>query len=87
MPFRRSDFKPMKEGFQVPENFKQMTEVANRLAAEIAAPFSRVDLYSVNGKIYFSEITFFPCSGMIPFEPKEWDEKLGEWIKLPEQEL
>ena len=83
MPFRRSDFKPMKEGFPVPENFREMTEVANQLAEKIPCPFSRVDLYSVNGNIYFSEITFSPCSGMIPFEPKEWDLKLGEWIDLP----
>ncbi len=86
MPFHRSDFKPMMAGFQMPENFDQMTEVANTLAAEINCPFSRVDLYSVNGKIYFSEITFFPCGGMLPFEPKEWDYTFGDSIKLPEKE-
>ena len=86
MPFRRSDFKPMKEDFQVPENFDQMTVLANKIASKISSPFLRVDLYSVNGKIYFSEITFFPCSGMIPFEPKEWDRKLGDWIQLPKKE-
>jgi hypothetical protein len=82
MPFRRRDFKPMKEGFQVPANFDTMAEFAGRIAKAIMCPFVRVDLYSVNGKIYFSEITFFPCSGMVPFEPKEWDEILGSWIDL-----
>lgn len=41
-----------------------------------------MDLYSVNSKIYFSELTFFPTSGCTPFEPKEWDYKLGELIEL-----
>ena len=24
-------------------------------------------------------------SGLIPFKPQEWEEKMGEWIKLPEK--
>jgi hypothetical protein len=43
----------------------------------------RVDLYEVNGKIYFGEITLFHFGAMMPFEPREWDFKFGEWIKLP----
>ena len=44
--------------------------------------FVRIDFYDVNGKVYFGEITFFPTSGFGGFEPKEWDIKLGNWIKL-----
>jgi len=39
----------------------------------------------VNGKVYFGEFTFFPYSGMKPFEPSVWDEKFGEWLILPEK--
>lgn len=83
MPFCRSDYKQIHTQFRVPENFDQMIHAANRLAAEIPCPFVRVDLYSVNGMIYFSEITFFPCGGYMPFAPKEWDEIFGSWIELP----
>ena len=38
----------------------------------------RVDLYQINGKIYFSELTFCPCKWIVSFEPTpEWDKKLG----------
>lgn len=45
----------------------------------------RVDLYEVNGRVYFGEMTFFHWSGMKPFEPAEWDRTFGDWITLPEK--
>ena len=64
-----------------PENFEEMLEVAAKLSEGI--PQIRVDLYNINGKIYFGELTFFHWSGMVPFEPREWDYKFGEMITLP----
>ena len=46
-------------------------------------PSARIDLYEINGKVYFGEITFTHWGGFKAFEPKEWDYKFGEWIKLP----
>ena len=46
-------------------------------------PFARVDLYSINGKIYFGEITFFPDSGFDCNRLPEADLYFGEKIKLP----
>ena len=43
----------------------------------------RIDIYDINGKVYFGEITFFHWSGFERFEPAEWDEKFGSWITLP----
>lgn len=43
----------------------------------------RVDLYNINGKIYFGELTFFHFSGNVPFVPAIWDKKIGDWLKLP----
>lgn len=82
MPFRRSDFKPIEGKMKLPVNFAQMTKTAEELAQIIQCPFVRIDLYSIRGRMYFSEVTFFPCGGMVPFEPAEWDEKLGGWIDL-----
>lgn len=64
-----------------PENFEKMQQFAEKLSQDI--PFLRVDFYEVNGKVYFGELTFSPSAGMVPFEPKEWDDILGSWIELP----
>ncbi len=69
--------------FPKPPNFDLMLEVAAKLSYGI--PHVRVDLYNVNGKVYFGEMTFFHGSGMEFFIPVEWDFKFGDYIKLPQQ--
>lgn len=64
-----------------PKGFEKMKELASKLSK--GHPHLRVDFYDVNGKIYFGELTFYHWSGMVPFKPKEWDYKIGEWIELP----
>lgn len=63
-----------------PPELPKMAELAAELAGD--HPFVRVDLFVVDGKIYFSELTFTPLSGMIPFAPKETDLRLGQYIDL-----
>lgn len=70
-----------KEEIKQPANFDEMIEVAKKLSSGI--PHVRVDLYNINGKIYFGELTFFHWSGMIAYQPLEWDYKFGEYIQLP----
>ncbi len=64
-----------------PVCFEEMKEIAAKLSKGI--PHVRVDLYEVNGKVYFGEMTYSHWGGMTPFEPEEWDYKLGSWIHLP----
>ena len=64
-----------------PAQFGLMRELAQKLSQGI--PHVRVDLYEVNGRVYFGEMTFYHWSGMVPFDPPEWDERLGSWITLP----
>lgn len=64
-----------------PKLYDKMWDIADRLCKE--HHFIRVDLYEISGRIYFGELTFFPTSGMGGFDPKEWDYRFGEWIKLP----
>ena len=66
-----------------PKNLDKMIEIAKKLS--VGFPFLRVDLYEINGDIYFSELTFFSDAGFAKFQPEEWDYKLGEWIELPER--
>ena len=64
-----------------PVGFDEMKRIATRLSKGI--PHVRVDLYDINGKIFFGELTFSHWSGWVPFEPREWDYTFGSWIKLP----
>lgn len=66
-----------------PQKYAEMIELAEKLAKNI--PHVRVDFYEVENIIYFGELTFFQNSGFVPLEPKEWDYKMGEWIKLPKE--
>lgn len=64
-----------------PNNLLEMQVICRKLSKGI--PFVRIDLYNVDGKIYFGEITFFPRTGIGNFEPKEWNLRLGEMLILP----
>ena len=83
--FKRKDYRPFSDISQIikPEHYDEMLKLAGQLAQGF--PFIRVDLYEINDKIYFSEFTFFPCSGMMPFDPEKWDETFGSWYNLPER--
>ena len=72
-----------KNGLPKPSQYDKMIELAEQLSQNI--PFVRVDFYEIDGNVYFGELTFFPVSGYIQFDPKEWDLKLGNMIKLPQK--
>lgn len=79
-PFGRSDYAPFDKLPEKPKNYDSMLDLAKKLSKGYS--FLRVDLYEIEDKIYFSEFTFSPCSGMMPFSSLEWDRKLGEYIDL-----
>lgn len=62
-----------------PKNFEKMIEIAKKLSEDFN--YVRVDLYNIDGVIYFGELTFTPASGFMKFEPDTWDKRLGDyWI-------
>ena len=63
-----------------PINFELMKQLAGKLSDGL--PQVRVDLYEINGKVYFGELTFFHHGGIVPFDPENWDKVFGEWIQL-----
>lgn len=63
-----------------PVGFEKMKELTEVLSAGM--PHVRVDLYDIDGKIYFGEYTFYHMSGFQPFKPEEWDYTFGSWIDL-----
>ena len=45
--------------------------------------FIRVDLYYVDDKIYFGELSFYPSNGFVCYETDEMDRFFSEKINLP----
>lgn len=77
-----SDCPCFEDSVPKPENFDEMLAVAEKLSEDF--PAVRVDLYNIGGKIYFGELTFYPWSGYVQFDPDEFDFKLGEKFRLPQ---
>lgn len=80
LPFTRHNQKAEKE-IEKPIDLDTMIGISEKLSKDI--PFVRVDLYNLDGCIFFSELTFFPSAGFGEFHPEKWDKILGDWIKLP----
>lgn len=76
-----SDHENFGDSMERPEGYDEMVAVAAKLAEGF--PFVRVDLYNIEGRIYFGELTFYPWSGYVQFTPDEFDFELGEKFILP----
>jgi len=63
-----------------PECYTEMIRVAEKLSKGF--PLMRVDLYEINHRVYFGEMTLYPGSGLETFQPVDWDYKLGDWVEL-----
>lgn len=64
----------------LPSNIQEMIKIAETLSADF--PFARIDLYNVEGVIYFGEITFYPWSGYVRCEPDSFDFELGKYFDV-----
>jgi hypothetical protein len=60
-----------------PDNFSKMIEMAELLSGHI--DFARVDLYNVDGRIIFSEVTNYPAAGSSLWLPATFEKQMGEW--------
>lgn len=78
---KRPDHENALKSAECPKELDEMLRLSELLAKDI--PFVRTDFYTIDHKVYFGELTFFPASGMKAFIPEEWDEIFGEWLKIP----
>lgn len=67
--------------FEKPEAFEDMIELSRRLSEGYA--HVRVDLYYVNHKIYFGELTLYDSSGYDNLSSDDEDLRWGTWLDLP----
>lgn len=58
-----------------PVELTKILELSEMLSKD--HPFMRTDFYCVDGKVYFGEITLYPASASVPFDPQSFDEILG----------
>lgn len=61
----------LEHDYPLPENIREMVNIAEKLADDF--PFVRVDLYNVNGHIFFGELTFYPNSGYKTYHPNSFN--------------
>lgn len=59
-----------------PANLDQMLDLARTLSKGFG--YVRVDLYNVQKRVYFGELTFTPAAGNLKYRPESWDLKHGE---------
>lgn len=78
----RCDEKPLERNVPKPKAYDEMLEICRKLSEPF--PEVRIDLYYVEGKIYFGEMTFFDGSGYMSFAPDSFDNEMGKMFKLPE---
>lgn len=68
------------ENLRKPRHWDDMIQIAKILSSDF--PFVRVDLYDLEGKVYFGELTFTPANGMSDYVSREWDAKMGDLYDL-----
>lgn len=66
-----------------PENYAEMLAAAEKLAEDL--PFCRVDLYNVDGRIYFGEMTMTPATGLLFHFTDEFLLAQGKNLSLPSE--
>lgn len=62
-----------------PKNFSKMIEICEKLSEDF--DYVRVDLYTVDTKIYFGELTFTNSAGFSKFNPQKYNKIWGSYWK------
>ena len=63
-----------------PSMFDEMKNICSILSKDFT--FVRVDLYEVNGKVYFGELTFSPSSGVFSHYTEGFLTEMGKRLKI-----
>ncbi|MGY0837550.1 ATP-grasp fold amidoligase family protein [Aerococcus urinaeequi] len=79
-PWNQHNYSNTDFTIEKPKNFELMKDLVKRLSAGLGQV--RVDLYNVDGKIYFGEMTFTNGNGFELIMPDEYNLKLGQLWSL-----
>lgn len=78
--FSNAKFSNAKVQPKRPKDLALQIRIAKKLSKNI--PFSRIDLYQTDDKVYFGEITLYPASGIGIFTPDKYSTTLGQLIDM-----
>jgi len=81
VPLNKGDDEIDDPKIERPKNLEKMLEIAQILSKDFI--FARIDLYNIDGTIYFGEITLSPNSGFDADITKETDAMFGKKINIP----
>lgn len=89
MQFQLLPMKETRENADIPvekpQNWARMLDICRALSAPF--PFCRVDLYNIDGAVYFGEMTFYHGGGCNDIRPPEWEARLASWIDLDSEKI
>lgn len=80
----RPPYPRTKEINKKPCHYEDMVSIARKLSQGFK--YVRVDLFD-NGRVYFGEMTFTPASGLVKFNPDEWDYQMGELWDIHDKQV
>lgn len=63
-----------------PKCFNEMVEISKELSKDFT--FVRVDLYEINNRVYFGELTFSPACCVFPYFSEDFDEAMGDSLTI-----
>ena len=76
--YNNSNFSKLDVKLKKPKNADEILYVIDKLSEDFS--FVRVDLFLINEKIYFGELTFVPTAGYMTFDNPNIDKLWGSWI-------
>ena len=63
-----------------PQKLDEMIDIARKLSEDFK--FVRVDLYELDGKVYFGELTFSPGNCVLPYFTHKFDLEMGKKLQI-----
>ena len=81
VPLNKGDELSENPNIEKPKNLDEMLSITRKLSEDFI--FARIDLYNIDGKIYFGEITLTPNSGFDPDITEETDLYFGNKLEIP----
>lgn len=69
---------PSNKVIKKPQNLTRMIEIAELLSLDFK--FVRVDLYEIDGNVFFGELTFSPACGVFPYFSDKFNNEMGKLL-------
>lgn len=66
-----------------PRHLSEMIHYASILSSDF--PFVRVDFFDTGDKLYLAEMTFYPGSGYVKYDPVSFNKTMGDLFELPKR--